>query len=443
MPRLGGSMQGYNCIMVFHQEKNKLLFCKRLKDPYQGLYNLVGGKIESGEDGFAAAYRELEEETGIGIDKIRLAHMMDFTYYNQDCYVEVYVGYLEEEVELQDEDHPLVWLSISEDFFDYNRFAGEGNIGHMVEQVKCFGIGMMNNRCDALAEEILMIPENINGNDYMLLTNDKDKDSMLSRNAADIDRMLERNDMDKKSLISRIEIDNSSVCIGVDGCKGGWIAAILDHGKLILKKYTWLQDIISMYPEFDEFLIDMVIGLQSSTEHIRPDSYARSLIKERTSTIFPAPCRQAVYASSVSEAYQENERVLGKKFTPLTVGILPKMREVDVFLQKHSEFKNVIKESHPEVCFAKLNGKTVLSKKSEMDGIEERIQILTPYIKELSLAKLLYVAKDFRCNVDDVIDAICLAVTANYVYHDKFMLLPEAPMEDETGLLMQMVIPRT
>ena len=49
-----------------------------------------------------------------------------------------------EKMVLQEEAHPLVWLSTEEDFFDYNRFAGEGNIGHMVEQVKWFGIGMLD-----------------------------------------------------------------------------------------------------------------------------------------------------------------------------------------------------------------------------------------------------------------------------------------------------------
>jgi len=134
-------MQGYNCIMVFSPDKEKLLFCKRTKDPYKGLYNLVGGKIEEKEDGFAAAYRELEEETGIDRAHIVLTHMMDFTYYNQDCYVEVYVGRLQEAMFLIEEEHPLEWLPTDEDFFDGSRFAGEGNIGHMVEQVKCYGVG--------------------------------------------------------------------------------------------------------------------------------------------------------------------------------------------------------------------------------------------------------------------------------------------------------------
>ena len=92
--------------MVYSKDQKSLLFCKRLWDPYEGLYNLVGGKIEPGEDGFEAAYRELEEETGIGRNAIELSHMMDFTYYNQDCTVEVYVGTLHREVDLIPEKHP-------------------------------------------------------------------------------------------------------------------------------------------------------------------------------------------------------------------------------------------------------------------------------------------------------------------------------------------------
>ena len=136
-------MQGYNCIIVYEKNENDILFCKRLSDPSKGLFNLVGGKIESGEDGFDAAYRELFEETGITSDDIRLSHMMDFTYYNQDCFVEIYVGKLEDHVILKEEKHPLVWISKEENFFDSKKFAGEGNIGHMVEQVNIYGKGII------------------------------------------------------------------------------------------------------------------------------------------------------------------------------------------------------------------------------------------------------------------------------------------------------------
>jgi 8-oxo-dGTP diphosphatase len=139
-------MQGYNCIVVYNQDGDKILFCKRRKNPYMGLYNLVGGKIEAGENGYEAAYRELEEETGITKMNIDLFHMMDFTYYNQDCYVEVYAGYLKTDIRLREEVHPLIWLELNENFFDSSKFAGEGNIGHMLEQVKCYGMGIPKER---------------------------------------------------------------------------------------------------------------------------------------------------------------------------------------------------------------------------------------------------------------------------------------------------------
>ena len=135
-------MQGYNCIMVYNKTRDKLLFCKRLYDPYEGKYNLVGGKREPGEGGLEAAFRELEEETGITRDDISLKHMMDFTYFNQNCVVEVYVGALNKEVEVRTEVHPLEWLTMDHDFFDLDEFAGEGNIGHMVEQVRVYGDGI-------------------------------------------------------------------------------------------------------------------------------------------------------------------------------------------------------------------------------------------------------------------------------------------------------------
>lgn len=135
------AMQGYNCVMIYSADEEQILFCKRLSDPYEGKFNLVGGKIEAGEDHFDAAYRELFEETGIGCGDVELFHMMDFTYYNQNCYVEIYTGVLRGDVELVSEKHPLRWLDVSEDFFDLDRFAGEGNIGHMVEQVKDYGRG--------------------------------------------------------------------------------------------------------------------------------------------------------------------------------------------------------------------------------------------------------------------------------------------------------------
>lgn len=99
-----------NCIVVFKKEKTKALFCKRTKNPFKGLYNFVGGKIEPGESSMNAAYRELQEETGITNKDIKLYRLMDFTYYHLYFVLEIYVGELESDVTLVEEVNPLEWL---------------------------------------------------------------------------------------------------------------------------------------------------------------------------------------------------------------------------------------------------------------------------------------------------------------------------------------------
>lgn len=129
-------MQGYNLIVVFSPDREKMLMCRRIKEPYKGLINFVGGKIEPGESGFDAAYRELYEETGISRRDIELVHLLDFSYPLDPCYVEVYAGQLKRETEPVGDENPLFWSGLDCDFFDMKQYAGEGNIGHIMEHVK-------------------------------------------------------------------------------------------------------------------------------------------------------------------------------------------------------------------------------------------------------------------------------------------------------------------
>lgn len=136
--RSGGYMKKLNIVAVYDQEEKNILLCYREKNPYKGLYNLVGGKIEDGEENFAAAYRELNEETGITKDDICLSHVMTFFYPMSDIELQVYAGKLNKTVVLKEEVNHLYWFSKEEDFFDSNRFAGEGNIGHLLAQVQLY-----------------------------------------------------------------------------------------------------------------------------------------------------------------------------------------------------------------------------------------------------------------------------------------------------------------
>ena len=129
-------MKKMNVIVVFDNKLENTLMCKRTKEPYMGMYNLVGGKIEKENDGLNEAYRELEEETNIKKKDIDLIHFMNLTYTKWNKELEVYYGLLKNEVELIEEVNKLEWVSINDNFFDMNRYAGEGNIGHIIEEIK-------------------------------------------------------------------------------------------------------------------------------------------------------------------------------------------------------------------------------------------------------------------------------------------------------------------
>ena len=371
----------YNCIVVFNKTKDRVLFCKRQKDPYKGLYNFVGGKVEPGEKAETAAYRELFEETGITRRQIRLYRLMDIRYYHQGFDLQMYVGKLDEDVTLKEETNPLLWLPLTEDFTDRDCFAGEQYIAHIINVALKYPI-----------------PEK--------------------------------------------SITQDGLYIGVDGCRGGWIAAVLDHGDMRLRKYDDLSSLIEEYPAFDAFLIDMAIGLRNSTKEIRPDDEAKKELGPRASTVFPIPSRDAVYADGEENQKLANIRTLGKSLAKQSIAIIPKIKELDIFLNDHPEYKNKILESHPEVDFARLNGAVLMSRKQEEPGPSQRINVLSEFLDKKELFGMYDKAKELRCNQDDLIDAICLAVTGALYAHGEYETIPAEPEADEKGLLMQLIVPK-
>lgn len=148
-------MKRFNVIVLADAAGQNVLMCRRMKPPYQGLLNLVGGKVEPGEDDLHAAYRELREETGVTIADVRLHHLMTLTY-PAACSefpateLQVYAGRLRHEVTLSEEANPLLWVPLTEDFFDMERFSGEGNIGHMIETLRRYRPEMLEARAPAV-----------------------------------------------------------------------------------------------------------------------------------------------------------------------------------------------------------------------------------------------------------------------------------------------------
>lgn len=131
-------MRKFNLIVVFNEDLTKTLFCIRAKEPYKGLYNFVGGKVEKNESNDDAAYRELYEETGISTKDIKLDHFMDLNYFKYENNLQVYYGILKHEVTLVEEKNKLEWVTINEELLDNSKFAGNYNIPHIIRQIKVY-----------------------------------------------------------------------------------------------------------------------------------------------------------------------------------------------------------------------------------------------------------------------------------------------------------------
>ena len=131
-------MKKLNLIVVFSTNLEKALFCIRAKEPYKGLYNFVGGKVEENESNDNAAYRELFEETGVSNKDIELEHFMDLNYFKYENNLQVYYGILKHEVNLVEEKNKLEWVTINDELLNNSKFAGNYNIPHIIRQIKVY-----------------------------------------------------------------------------------------------------------------------------------------------------------------------------------------------------------------------------------------------------------------------------------------------------------------
>jgi len=88
--------------------------------------------------------------------------------------------------------------------------------------------------------------------------------------------------------------------VGVDGCRVGWLAVLLNENSNC--KVDVFPDVFSLWNRYKStllILIDIPIGLRKrGNEERKCDKKARQLLgHRRSSSVFPAPCRTAIYAA--------------------------------------------------------------------------------------------------------------------------------------------------
>jgi predicted RNase H-like nuclease len=235
--------------------------------------------------------------------------------------------------------------------------------------------------------------------------------------------------------------NNSYSCVGIDGCKGKWVAVCITENKFEVDKFKTINDICSRYLDADIYIIDIPIGLVENKSQLRPDMIVKKELGKKGSSIFEVPCRQAVYAADKKTARELNVAILEKSLSEQTLGIAKAIKQVDEFFQDKPQWKNRLLESHPEFCFSKLNNnQPILEHKTSAEGQQKRLEILRKYYSKSDQVVEKFLADiPFRKKTDDVIDALCLAVMGKIILKKELKTNPENPMMDDKGILMQMV----
>ena len=232
--------------------------------------------------------------------------------------------------------------------------------------------------------------------------------------------------------------------IGVDGCKAGWFFVAIGPGaELELGIFETIEILWQIYSKAKSILIDIPIGLPSKEIKTRPcDKAARQVLSpKRHHSIFSPPCREALAADSYIEACIINRNVCDRKISRQAWHISRKIKEVDDLLTTHPAAQDIIKETHPEICFWALAGKEPMAHyKKSPEGEAQRLAVLKKYFSQSSAVIKTALDRYPRKQLarDDIYDALVNAVTASRL-DDSMQTLPFEPGRDMLGIPMQMV----
>ncbi len=231
-------------------------------------------------------------------------------------------------------------------------------------------------------------------------------------------------------------LGESDYVVGVDGCRGGWVAVTLRGSSWSARVHTSFAELIDAYPDARRIAVDIPIGLATGVRR-GADAGAKSMLPGKKSSVFWSPDRRVLDYPSMAES---NAFLLSLGLPRMNIQtwcILPKIREVNLIMT--SEHQRQIIEVHPEVSFAALAGKPIRSKKGKMPGYAERSTILRAELGiELPDRDTAFtVARPAK--PDDLLDAIVAAWTARRDVDRKSVRLPAIQETSEIGLRMEIV----
>lgn len=232
---------------------------------------------------------------------------------------------------------------------------------------------------------------------------------------------------------------------GVDGCRAGWLVALLrlDGQETRIRVMPRFSDIMTMEEYPAVVAVDMPIGLPERTGYggRAAENAIRPLLGARQSSVFSVPARAALQAQDYRQACELASATSDppRKISRQLFMIAPKIREVDEVLRADMRLAARVYEVHPELAFWRLNGGRPLD---EPKKVKSR-----PYEAGLALRRDLLIAAGLPRQLveatpppgaaaDDLIDAMACATIAWRIHAGLATSFPNPPPVDRYGLRM-------
>jgi predicted RNase H-like nuclease len=202
------------------------------------------------------------------------------------------------------------------------------------------------------------------------------------------------------------------VIAGVDGFRGGWIAAIEgDDRRTTLRAVTHFRELADDR-RLTHVAIDMPIGLVASGRR-HCDGEARTFLASRWMCVFLAPTWSMLEAGPAElDAIATRDR--GTRTSAQERAIHPKIREVNEYMVRCPQLQARVREAHPEIIFRTLRERferntACLAPKKTVAGERQRCALLRRVFPDFA-ANLRACPRGVRR--DDVSDAYACLWTA-------------------------------
>jgi predicted RNase H-like nuclease len=230
--------------------------------------------------------------------------------------------------------------------------------------------------------------------------------------------------------------------VGVDGCRGGWVAAAVDlaTGSWDTRVHRHFGEVLAASTDAAAIAVDMPIGLASDGPR-RCEELARRRLGVRRSSVFTPPTRRLLELIADESDYATANRLswdrLGRGISVQAFNIFRKIREVDEVMTP--ELQARVREVHPELSFCQMRGGLACHHgKMRRDGMEERLAALhatcgwwrDPFPSHPPVG----------AGIDDVLDALAAAWTAARIARGEAETIPPEPELDGRGLRMEIVV---